>query len=40
MTCSADLQLLPAGDDATSRTLVKKTLSFCTEMSALVVAQQ
>lgn len=38
MTFSIDLQLLPAGDAAASRTLVMKTRTpFCTGMSSLVV---
>lgn len=40
MTFSTEWQLLPAGDDAVCRIVVKKTLSFCAEMSAVVVPQQ
>lgn len=40
MTFSTDWQLVPAGGDAACRTVVKKTLSFCAEMSAVVVPQQ
>lgn len=40
MIFSTEWQLLPAGDDAACRIVVKKTLSFCAEMFAVVVPQQ